>query len=605
MKWGLAKYGKSPSSEGSPSDSEDAVLRRDPFNVYRKGAGNGDPRQQQQKALSTRGEDDVDMDAEWGSAAQQQGIHEDADEAEEEDDDGTTTVVGDKHTGDAISLPPIRYPLGELDLRMKLAADFCYALSDDKAAFQIYSKLCRATFAADDPANPANLILLVSCLRSVEDPASAELAASLVAQYLARQPSGAVAAARPFLFTMLDAYMMERDDKMEQGVVDRRIRDIISGCIGDGSSLVDMRHDYASIDLVTYQCLSYGLDRYEQSQRAPGGAPSTFPKQTLLNQYVHKQPFYARLQAGEGCSAERALRACVSWCQQQLHQGVVVPVQMQRLPDDPDYRLWKEDIVVFVSLFDAMLGCVRPPQTPPSWYNASEAELGISASELLVTICWMIGDHISSTEQSPGSLPDAGSIAPATPSYNHIFNCAQRSIDKIASWSELELWAGFLDKFAWMNRLVKPEDEEEAFVSAVISCAQEYISAALEIELDITSTPASAAPSPVPAHSAAQAPISTQMHVSAQAMIPAPVLLPAPVPSPTPLPVAAAIGGMVNFDDAAFLGQAGWLGSWDGPDYSAFGSWSDPSFDVSMSGPMQLDMPMQMPSLPIEAFELA
>ena len=161
-------------------------------------------------------------------------------------------------------------------------------------------------------------------------------------------------------------------------------------------------------------------------------------------------------------------------------------------------------------------------------------------------------------------------------SFHHIFNCAQRSIDKIASWSEHELWAGFLDKFAWMNRLVKPEDEEEAFVSAVISCAQEYISAALEIKLNITSTSASAAPTPVPAHSAAQAPISTQMHVPAQAMVPAPVLLPAPVPSPTPLPAAAAIGGMVNFDDTAFLGQAGWLGTWDGPDYSALGSWGDP-----------------------------
>jgi hypothetical protein len=418
-----------------------------------------------------------------------------------------------------------------LPSRQRLAADFCLAIGDDEAAFGLYERLCESQLSEPSQVDdPQAEVLVVSCARSAGQPANTQRAQDLIQRYEATRPDRPL---RPFLFRMLDATMQERDLKVNRDSIFERVADIMSGVLGSGTTPIDLPHAYGSIDLVTYHFLSLGLDRYYASSIAKGveSEPCTMLSDAHLNQYVSKQPAFEYLEPKitprrngtvssissdvSSCSAgsydshgsditvafsecsspcltdtnsstaggmRNILHTCLYWCREKLHSGSLgIPVHVQDLTGETDDYTRVENIQLFCALWDAMLSCLRRGRHEPSWYSTSEAELGISPTELLATVSWILGD--------PDQL--AGLSVPGRSGFRTVLGRARRVADLVVTWPERFVWSEFLTKFTWMNRLTnsvpnkKPKDN-------VLRRVREYFCLALDMShLRLAASPGS------------------------------------------------------------------------------------------------------------------
>lgn len=455
-KWGLNKYGKKHhNSDAATIDDIDSP--------------GFDDEQDEDDAFTTE-QDDSWLNEQDMDDFQYDGVDDlEPDDSFDLDEDEDTIL-------DMVDHPiPTPNPLTNVDYKTKLAADFLSALSDDEAAFSIFAPLCSSSLSVSKPLSTplSSEMLLVSTIRSVDGPEAARTARQLMVKYQARH-SGSF---KKFMASMLDAYMQERGTSKDRAGVARRVGRIMSGLFEAEDYLAELQNEYLSIDLLTYRFLSHGLDAYA-ALRPHDAGDATFDPDDHLNKYVSAQPFIARLRSGSRRPC--ALRSCVTWCQTQLHRDdITIPLAVQNITAAQNHTPWMDDIQLFCTLWDAMLQCLLQDNNFPAWYANSEAELGISPSELLVTLCWIIGDNDTAptATQSP-----VGDVLP-------ILQRAQSSTDILVHWPEPRLWEAFLNKFTEMNKLVDLVPEDQSFEASASSCARAYVSSALDIQLPNQSVP--------------------------------------------------------------------------------------------------------------------
>ncbi|CAM1511286.1 Fc.00g087990.m01.CDS01 [Cosmosporella sp. VM-42] len=362
--------------------------------------------------------------------------------------------------GDAMSSPaspisPIFYPWDREEESKKLAADFCSAMSDDENAFRLYFELYNA--ASTRLSTAAKDMLVISCARAADQTKNAKLARQLLAHHQSL-PFGSD---KTFVFSMLGTYTQERDDTADKTAVQNHVCDIIRRVIVNDTDLANIPHGYYAIDLVAYQCLSHGLDVYEKACTANGQRP-TFSSDCIINQYVESQPV---AHERDGCFP---LRSCVEWCWTQLSLNPRVPQEIASINANDMQRPWCNNIAVFCTLWNAMLQTVDGNTSQLPWYHDCESALGISPSELLVTVAWMIGENVSMGVMEID-----------------ILEYATASAKDILQLPEGTLWIEFLKKFGWMNKFVDPSQDDKAFEAVVLDHVRQYISNALGLHLPV------------------------------------------------------------------------------------------------------------------------
>lgn len=371
---------------------------------------------------------------------------------------------------DSLSSPgrttsPISYPWGADDDAKKLVADFCSTMSDDQNAYDIYLNLFDAL-----PKSPASLItaksmIITSLTRVAQQPKNAKQARDRLSRF--RDQAKTRGSDRPFLFSMLDAYMEEQEEVTDESLIHLRVCEIIRTVLDDDTTLGDIPHSYAAIDLVTYHFLSSGLEVYEKAITADDGKPATLSSEDLLYQYVYKQPLAETIRYGD----ISPLRGCITWCARQLTLAHKIPHEIASIPCDDSQRQWCDNVQLYCTLWHTMLLNVQNGMPPP-WYGPCESALGISPSELLVTVCWMIGADVG----RPGSS-------------NDILKRATSVVEAMSQLQEADLWIKFLKLFTWMNKLVDPGEDDKKFEATILQHTRRYISATLNVELPFPDEP--------------------------------------------------------------------------------------------------------------------
>ncbi|KAF7543392.1 hypothetical protein G7Z17_g10776 [Cylindrodendrum hubeiense] len=385
-------------------------------------------------------------------------------------DAGASFVDEDTDFEDGLSSPgnpivPISYPWGADDEAKKLVADFCSAMSDDENAFGLYLDLYDLLSNSPASSATAKSLLVTSLARVAQQPHNANRGRALLSCY--RDYVRTRGSDRPFLFSMLDANMEELAETSEKSSIHNKICDTVRTVLDDDTMLGDIPHIYSVIDLVAYHCLASGLEVYEKTTTTADGQLPTLSAEDLLYQYVYKQPLAEAIRQGD----DSPLRGCITWCVRQLKLTHKVPEKIASIPCDDSQRRWCDNVGLFCTLWHTMLLLVQNG-TPPPWYGPCESALGISPSELLVSVCWMVGAEVS----SPDSVDD-------------IFKRANTVAETINSLPEAKLWIKFLRTFTWMNKLVDPGDDDKTFEATLLQHSRRYISATLNVQLPFPAEP--------------------------------------------------------------------------------------------------------------------
>ncbi|KAH7198128.1 uncharacterized protein B0J16DRAFT_409683 [Fusarium flagelliforme] len=353
----------------------------------------------------------------------------------------------------------IQYPwsTGSIEEARKLAADFCAAMLDDSNAFNLYLNLHQSVANSDHSLRETREFLVISCARVAGKPDNACSARELLAKEWPYEFSKS-----PFLLSMLKAYVGSHQEDSDKSHYIQQVTRNVEQILASDQSLPEMTHNYSSIDLVTFFFLNYAFEIYDE--RFDQSNPPEFMTENLLHEFIKKQPFIKTLRHDR----PSPLRCCVEWCEEQLRLNH--PVALQDSPVNPsaDMRSWWHNIRVFCTLWGVMVQLVRANRAP-DWYSQCESAFGISPSELLVTLSWMIRAETTADDVIQGD--------------DELLEHAADGASNLLDLDEPKLWINFFYKFAWMNELVSPGEDEKSFETLVQDQLRKYVSDVLRIQL--------------------------------------------------------------------------------------------------------------------------
>ena len=357
--------------------------------------------------------------------------------------------------------------------RQKLAADFCFAMNDNDAAFHMYSTLYNSVQNRPGTSWLAKNVLLIHCVRAAESPKNAQEANRLLTERLAE----AQESEKSFVFGMLEALVQERSGNADAAETRDRIYNLIASIIdnidenddgSDKAALFGVSSWFYDFDAIGYQCLCHGLKVYDTLRKhksLAGNTPGdTFSSEQFLVQ--HSSPKHAE------CAYKciMALRSCIEWCLAQLNSNPTMPAEVVSFEFSGRSKLWSENIQLFCTLWSALYQTISDDQHQLDWYRNSEATLGISSCDLLVTVCWMIGDVALEAGVDGGVLQRAA--------------VGVQGLVQGLSHDPGDVWMHFLNKFTWMNQVVSnPSQDDESFMDLARDHIRRYVSSRLDIQL--------------------------------------------------------------------------------------------------------------------------
>jgi hypothetical protein len=374
---------------------------------------------------------------------------------------GTDDMDFDEPSDDAELLIQYPWSTGSIEEASKLAADFCAAMLDDSNASNLYSYLHQSVANSSQSYPETREFLAVSCARVSGKPDYASSAKEL----LAREWPHALTTGNsdsPFLLSMLKAYVGSHKEDTDRSNFIHQVTQNVEQLLTSDRSLPDMTHKYSSIDLVTFFFLNYAFEIYDDCFDQAN--PPDFMTEHLLHEFIKKQPFIRTLRLNR----LSPLRRCVEWCEEQLRLNHPVALQDSPVKPSANMHSWWRNIRVFCTLWGVMVQLVRA-NCAPDWYNQCESAFGITPSELLVTLSWMICDETTTADD----VVNEGGLL------EHAADGASKLLD----FDEPKLWIAFLYKFAWMNELVNPGEDEKSFETLVQNQLRQHVSEILRIQL--------------------------------------------------------------------------------------------------------------------------
>ncbi|KAM0563666.1 hypothetical protein ACHAPJ_001392 [Fusarium lateritium] len=357
----------------------------------------------------------------------------------------------------------IQFPwgTGSDDEANQLAADFCAAMLDDTNAFALYSNLYASLSNTGQSSPETRRFMAIACARVAGEPDNARNARELLSEEWPQTSSNGNSE-DPFVLSMLKAYVGSHHEDVDNSSSSDQIRHNIEQVLDNERSLIHIPHKYSSIDLVAFFFLNYGLEIYNEGFDKSN--PPDFMIEHVLNEFIKRQPFMKASHYG----VPSPLRRCIEWCEEQLRLNH--PVALQDAPVQPssDTRCWWHNIRVFCTLWRVMTNLVRS-NCAPEWYTQCESAFGISPSELLVTLTWMIRAETTSADDD---ISDAKLLQHAADGAKHLLEL-----------DEPKLWIDFLNRFAWMNYLTNPGEDQQSFEAQVKDQLRKFVSEMLRVQL--------------------------------------------------------------------------------------------------------------------------
>jgi len=417
-----------------------------------------------------------------------------------------------------------------------LKGDFSSGVSDDDLAFKFYLAIEEKVQNLPPLAKER---LLISRARAAETRENAgEVIKSIHAEMstpASQEESSESLSFTVALYNILLGYVYDRsvDGRKESSGKQQAVAFVTMGM----RQLVDENYKLRSgptkhkvFDMVTYMLLNYGLDVYIASYK-PGNEGKPLPKDfkfSILRDFVDHQGLREMITQK---APPTILRECLKWCIEKLEFSSTDRLS-QHLADllqmkcKDCFVLWKADILIYCFLWCKWYEGYAEGHAAP-WSQSSMVQLGISFSDLLVTVVWMFmhpeqdasrkkqsghgatseqqvprpsGDHaelkaetkaetaeqkstkLEGPDQVKIELSPAPAIAIPDPAFVETASRAETLIplakgraQELAKAKENDLWAQALDEFTWLNSHTDLPKEEKEFNQNVFSRTRKFI----------------------------------------------------------------------------------------------------------------------------------
>ena len=353
---------------------------------------------------------------------------------------------------------------------MKLAADFLHTVGFDGDAFALYVLLLKRYNQSLHPSSRMTISAMIKCARSAYWPSQVEIAQTLLEpKFKLRDESTDV---EHFLFRMILADTRTRLGNQEFANL---IVEHVMGCeFANERLLLQMPNEDRSLDLLTYQYLTHGLsykDNLVRDAIARNCISYDYPvfeMSQLALRFLQQTPGPFALQGG--IMENPCIRSCLRWCVAMLESTAMMTESWESVqPNDQDSPL-AEHFRLFCCLWE----CWQSPRTSQEssealmWASQAEKLMGISAAELLGTLCWMIVRASPKAEDSDADI---------------IILQAHAGAASLIMRSDEELGCHFLDEFTFFDISTRMSPEQKEFRTIAREYARKFIEKSLKITL--------------------------------------------------------------------------------------------------------------------------
>ena len=366
---------------------------------------------------------------------------------------------GDSRTTARVQKQPGRWNSSNMFSVRKTIADFDFSMSDDRASFEGY-KACFESLPQIQASHIESLrpFLVISMARSAQAPEHIHTVREMLETFWSN-PNTPIAISS--VYKLLGAYMLDRSkDKDGAKVI---IKDVFDDTIIDRRELT---WSHRALGIIPYPFLKHGIRRYNED-KAP---QDRLDKEVIMAQFLKE--LEPEFEAGQGDNLVAVVRDCLLWCIGVLEGRPEIPRVWQDIPCNGDDLVdWKNDYEVFCYLWNQWQTDTLSGLPQPSWVQRAEEDLCISATELLITISYLIMD-------GDGDDEEGNSNGAAATQEHDPYRLVQRALKNAkleAGSDDTRLWSNFLDKFCWMNELTDMEYKDKTFKAEVMEYVRKYV----------------------------------------------------------------------------------------------------------------------------------
>jgi hypothetical protein len=358
----------------------------------------------------------------------------------------------------------------EGNYKKMLAADFLFAVLDDYSAYDLYTKIPSSQSLAFVPAfvsvRSLPRQLIQARIRSAQGDQTRVCREDLAKLSLPDEDFDS------FWKPMMTAYTYCRANPEASAECSNAIQ-LVTDSRGN---LRKTKWSKKTIDMIGYLFLTSVLEVSGESERK---------KDTITEKFLEQQP-YSSLSAIEGC---------LQWCKRRLLKKPQIPIEIREIQCGNAQYWWKEDLSLFCTLWQQLV-----LHGWPEWANLSDAQLGLSATELLVNISTMVTDFCredkSNRSQNDTPTPRRqntnDSTSPQTgrkvdfemgntmPSDN-LINSAIHALAKLDKLTKTELLTKLIVNFTVLNRFTELTVGDKQFKSGMVRKTREFVENTLQL----------------------------------------------------------------------------------------------------------------------------
>jgi hypothetical protein len=354
---------------------------------------------------------------------------------------------------------------------MKLAADFLHMLGFDGDAFPLYVLLLKRSKQSSYASPRTTTSAMIACTRSAYWSSQVQLARTLwEPKFEAR---GASTDVEHFLFRMLlaDTYARLGDYEIANMIIEHTM-----GCeFATEGLLLKMPYENRSLDLLTYQYLTQGLcykDDLVRDGIASGDIEEDYPlfeKSQFALCFLHQTPGPFALHDDE--MKNPCIRSCLRWCVAMLESTAMMTDSWVNTEPDKQDDPSSQHIGLFCCLWECWQSRRDEQETSEAmkWTSQAEKLMGISAAELLGTICWMI------VRASPPVTDSSDS--------DLVLLRGHAAADLLLMLSDKELSLTFLEESTYFDTRTRMCSQQKAFRTTAREYARSFIERSLGIVL--------------------------------------------------------------------------------------------------------------------------
>jgi hypothetical protein len=353
---------------------------------------------------------------------------------------------------------------------MKRAADFLFSLTFDEDCCALYVLMLKRL--KDSPNQPMWITCsaVIACARSAYTTSQVEIAQYLLEHKL-EELEGTASHVENFLYRMLLSYTYTRcgdDDN-----ANLQIETAMGSDLADERLFEYLPKENRSLDILTYYFLNCGLGKHDDlvKEKTLKYLPEDhifLDKSDAQDRLLQREPGPFELK--DGYMKNPCIRSCLRWCLSEFEIIATIPGSWKHLQSDDQHLDWAERIGIYCCLWGRWQNFRGKASQPELLLWASQAEkcMGIAPAELLITLCWMIMS--ASPPRHDKSERD-------------LFLRARLGARSLSQRTDEALASQFLDKFSWMNTMIRFSCEREAFRDVARAYAKDFIERSLQIKL--------------------------------------------------------------------------------------------------------------------------